>query len=355
MSMPESRPIAYRAAIIDALAEEMRRDLNVVMIGEDIGKAGGVFKQTEGLFEEFGALRVIDTPISEAGSFGLTVGAAMTGLRPVFEVMFGDFMTLIMDQLVNQAAKVHYMSAGQFTAPIVVRTIIGTGSFLGPQHSQSLYAWACHVPGLKVAVPSSAADAKGLYKSAIRDDNPVLIFEDRMLYGAKEAVPIGEYLVPLGRAAIKRAGRDLTIVAIGRMVQHAQKAAAELAEAEIEAEIIDPRTLVPLDVETLLESVKRTNRVLVVDGASRQYGAAAEIAATLSEIAFDWLDAPVARLCAENVPIPVSRTLEPLVQPTPGRIVEEARRLTVGLSTLSFQRDTRCRTYLTPRIDAGIS
>lgn len=328
--MSDGHSTNYRAAIIEALAEEMRRDRNVVMLGEDIGKAGGVFKQTDGLFEEFGAARVIDTPISEAGSFGMAVGAAMSGLRPVFEVMFGDFMTLIMDQLVNQAAKVGYMSAGQFSVPLVVRTTIGTGSNLGPQHSQSLYAWACHVPGLKIVVPSTPGDAKGLYKSAIRDDNPVLIFEDRMLYGMKGQVGGKDGLIPIGKADVKRPGRDVTVIAIGRMVQHALKAAGELAREGIEIEVVDPRTLAPLDVDTLVESVRKTNRVLVVDGGVRQYGAAAEIAAALSEEAFDWLDAPVTRLCARDVPIPVSRTLEPLVQPNPARIVDAVRALLIG-------------------------
>lgn len=325
--MSEGRQTTYRAAIIEALAEEMQRDPTVVLIGEDIGRAGGVFKQTEGLFEEFGAGRVIDTPISEPGSFGMAVGASMAGLRPVFEVMFGDFMTLIMDQLVNQAAKVSYMSAGQFSAPLVVRTTMGTGSHLGPQHSQSLYAWSCHVPGLKVAIPSTAADAKGIYKSAIRDDNPVLIFEDRMLYSLKGAIPDGDHLVPLGQADIKREGADITIVSVGRMVQHALAAAADLARDGISAEVVDPRTLAPLDVDTLVASVRKTHRALVVDGGVRNHGAGAEIAATLSEEAFDWLDAPVTRLCGENVPIPISRTLEPLVQPNPARIRDAARRL----------------------------
>jgi len=327
--MPE-RLVTYRDAIIEALAEEMRRDDTVVLLGEDIGKAGGVFKETEGLFAEFGALRVIDTPISEAGAFGMAVGASMTGLRPVFEVMFCDFMTLIMDQLVNQAAKLHYMSAGQYSAPLVVRTTMGTGSNLGPQHSQSLYAWACHVPGLKVAVPSDAADAKGLYKAAIRDDNPVFIFEDRLLYGVKSPVPEGEHLVPLGAADVKRTGRDVTVVAVGRMVQHALKAAAALAEEGIEVEVVDPRTLVPLDLDALVASVRKTNRALVVDGGASQYGAGGEIAASLAEAAFDWLDAPVARLCAENVPIPISRSLEPLVQPSPATIADAVRRLMTG-------------------------
>lgn len=320
----------YRGAIISAIADEMRRSPSVVLIGEDIGKAGGVFKQTEGLFEEFGASRVIDTPISEPGSFGIAVGAAMTGLRPIFEVMFGDFMTLIMDQLVNQAAKVNYMSGGAYSVPIVVRTTMGTGSNLGPQHSQSLYAWACHVPGLKVAVPATVADACEIYKAAIRDNNPVIIFEDRMLYGLKGKSFVGDNPAPLGTAKVLREGTDVTIIAVGRMVQHALKAAQNLAEINISAEILDPRTLMPLDVATLSASVRKTNRVLIVDGGPRQYGAGAEIAATLSEEVFDWLDAPVTRLCAENVPIPVSRSLEPLVQPNPGRIMDAVRLLMAG-------------------------
>lgn len=325
--MPDSHQATYRAAIIEALAEEMRRDPNVIVVGEDVGKAGGVFKQTQGLFEEFGAARVIDTPISEPGAFGMCVGAAMTGLRPVFEVMFDDFMTLIMDQLVNQAAKIHYMSFGKVNVPLVVRTTMGTGSNLGPQHSQLLHAWCCHVPGLKVVVPSTAADAKGLFKSAIRDNNPVLIFEERMLYGATSEIPASEHLVPLGVADVKRDGRDVTIVAVGRCVQHALTAAQTLAGQGIEAEVVDPRSLVPLDVATLVSSVQKTSRALVVDGGVRQYGAGAEIAATLSELAFDWLDAPVTRLCAEDIPIPFSRSLEPLVQPSAARIVEQAHKL----------------------------
>jgi len=320
----------YRGAIISAIAEEMRRDPAVVLIGEDIGKAGGVFKQTEGLFEEFGASRVIDTPISEPGSFGIAVGAAMTGLRPIFEVMFGDFMTLIMDQLVNQAAKVNYMSGGAYSVPMVVRTTMGTGSNLGPQHSQSLYAWACHVPGLKVAVPATVADACEIYKAAIRDNNPVIIFEDRMLYGLKGKSFDGDSPAPLGTAKVLREGTDVTIIAVGRMVQHALKAAQDLAKMNLSAEVVDPRTLMPLDVATLSASVRKTNRVLIVDGGPRQYGAGAEIAATLSEEVFDWLDAPVTRLCAENVPIPVSRSLEPLVQPNPSRIMEAVRALMAG-------------------------
>lgn len=325
--MPDIHETNYRAAIIEALGEEMERDANVVMIGEDIGKAGGVFKQTEGLFERFGASRVIDTPISEAGSFGMAVGAAMTGLRPVFEVMFGDFMTLIMDSLVNQAAKVGYMSGGQYSVPLVVRCTMGTGSNLGPQHSQSLYAWACHVPGLKVVVPSTPADAKGLYKAAIRDPNPVLIFEDRMLYSTKGQVGNADSVTQIGSAEVKREGQHATIVAVGRMVRLALAAAETLHAEGIEVEVIDPRTLAPLDTSALVASVQKTNRVLVVDGGARAYGAGAEIAASLSEGAFDWLDAPVGRLCGADVPIPFSRSLEPFVQPTQASIASAIRHL----------------------------
>jgi pyruvate/2-oxoglutarate/acetoin dehydrogenase E1 component len=317
----------YREAVLDGLREEMTRDPTVVMLGEDIGAAGGVFKQTEGLFEQFGALRVVDTPISESGAFGIAVGAAMTGMRPIFEVMFGDFITLIMDQLVNQAAKVRYMSAGAITVPLVVRTTMGIGANLGPQHSQSLYAWAAHVPGLKVVIPSSPADAKGLFKAAIRDDDPVLIFEDRLLYSRKGPVPDGDEVIALGSASIKRPGRDLTIIAVGRMVHVALDAAEILAREGIEAEVIDPRTLVPLDTDTMVESVKRTNRALVVDGGARNFGAAAEIAMRVYEGAFDSLDAPIERLAGADVPIPLSRSLEPLTQPDVNAVVSAARAL----------------------------
>ena len=325
--MPE---LTFRAAVLDALAAEMRRDPDVLLLGEDVGAAGGVFKQTEGLFAEFGAGRVIDTPISESGAFGLCVGAAMTGSRPVFEVMFGDFITLVMDQLVNQAAKVHYMSAGQYRVPLVLRTAIGIGSNLGPQHSQSLHAWAAHIPGLKVVMPSDPADARGLMAAAIRDDNPVVFFEDRLLYTMRGPVPAGDHLVPIGRAAIKRPGDDVTMVATGRMVQVALAAAALLAGQGISAEVVDPRSLVPLDLDTILASVRKTSRALVVDGGTRQFGVTGEIAAEIAERAFDWLDAPVLRLGAENVPIPFSKTLEPLMLPDAAALAARAATLVRG-------------------------
>ncbi len=328
--MISARTITYRAAVLEALFGEMRLDDSVIMMGEDVGTAGGVFKQTEGLFAEFGAGRVIDTPISEAGAFGIAVGAAMTGQRPVFEVMFGDFITLIMDQLVNQAAKVNYMSAGQFHVPLVVRTAVGIGSNLGPQHSQSLHAWLTHVPGLKVVMPSTPADAKGLMAAAIRDNNPVVFFEDRMLYNLRDTVPEGDHLVPIGCAEVKRTGEDVTLIATGRMVHTALAAAELMAQEEISAEVVDPRSLVPLDVDGLVESVKKTSRAVVVDGGYRQYGITGEIAAIVAEHAFDWLDSPVIRIGGADVPIPFSKTLEPLTLPDAQRLARDAAALVRG-------------------------
>lgn len=328
--MPDGRIMTFRAAVLESLIAEMRRDGSVIMMGEDVGIAGGVFKQTEGLFKEFGADRVIDTPISEAGAFGIAVGAAMTGQRPVFEVMFGDFITLVMDQLVNQAAKIHYMSGGQYAVPLVLRTAVGIGASLGPQHSQSLHAWAAHIPGLKVVMPSTPADAKGLMTAAIRDGNPVVFVEDRMLYNLQGVVPEGEHVVAIGSADVKRPGTDVTVVATSRMTQVALAAAELLAPQGISVEVVDPRSLVPLDTETLVESVKRTSRLMVVDGGYRQYGITGEIAATIAEVAFDWLDAPVVRIGAENVPIPFSKALEPLVLPDPSRLASSLAELVRG-------------------------
>jgi pyruvate dehydrogenase E1 component beta subunit len=328
--MPSARPLTYRAAVLEALFGEMRRDGTVIMLGEDIGAAGGVFKQTEGLFAEFGATRIIDTPISESGAFGMAVGAAMAGQRPVFEVMFGDFITLIMDQLVNQAAKLHYMSAGQFNVPLVVRTAVGIGGNLGPQHSQSLHAWSAHIPGLKVVMPSTPADAKGLMAAAIRDDNPVVFFEDRMLYNIRGDVPVRDHIVPIGRADVKREGRDVSIIAISRMVHTALAAAELLAKDDISAEVLDPRSLVPLDIDALLTSVKKTSRAIVVDGGYLQYGVTGELAATISEHAFDYLDAPVLRAGSANLPIPFSKTLEPLMLPDAQKLAQVAAALVRG-------------------------
>jgi acetoin:2,6-dichlorophenolindophenol oxidoreductase subunit beta len=326
--MHEELDFTYRDAIREAMTEEMERDSTVILMGEDIGAAGGVFKQTDGLLARFGAQRVIDTPISEAGAFGLAVGAAMTGARPIFEVMFGDFITLILDQLINQAAKVSYMSAGAFNVPLVVRTTIGSGSSLGAQHSQSPYALCANVPGLKIAVPAQAADAKILLQAAIRDNGPVVVFEDRNSYSIRGSRPPPNASFELGRAAVVREGKDATVVAIGRMVRIASQAADLLAEDGIEIEIIDPRTLVPLDLETMIQSVRKTGRVLVLDMAPARYGVAGEIAASLSEEAFDWLDAPVSRLAGSNVPVPVSRALERLVVPDAAAIATSVKTLT---------------------------
>jgi len=325
--MSHKREITVRAAILEALTGEMERDPSVFMLGEDIGEAGGIFKQTEGLFSAFGAQRIIDTPISEPAIMGLAVGAAMTGMRPIVEIMFADFITLVMDQLVNQAAKVSYMSAGGYSVPLVLRTAVGIGGSVGPQHSQSFYAWAAHVPGLKVIVPSTPADAKGLFISAIRDNNPVVIFEDRMTYNQKGVVPEGEHVVPLGKADVKRAGEDVTIIAISRMVHVALSAADLLAEQGISAEVVDLRSLVPLDTETLVESVKKTSRAVVVDGAHEMYGVTGEIAALVGEQAFDYLDAPVMRLGAPQTPVPFTRELESLMVPDASQIVDKVRHM----------------------------
>ena len=316
------RNITLKAAVLEAMFEEMEVDENVVLIGEDVGAAGGVFKQTEGLFETFGADRVIDTPISESAIFGLSVGAAMAGSRPIIEVMFGDFLTLVMDQLVNQAAKVHYMSAGGFNVPLVLRTGIGIGGSLGPQHSQSLHSWLAHIPGLKVVMPSSAADAKGLFKAAVKDNNPVIFMEDRMTYNLKEHVPAGEKIIPLGLAAVKRKGVEVTIFAISRAV-HTALAAAEilLEEKNISTEVVDLRTLAPLDIKTIVSSVNKTGRALVLDGGHQSFGITGEIAATIGELVFDYLDAPVMRLAAPDIPVPYSPSLESLMVPSVDQVV----------------------------------
>lgn len=325
--MPSEKMLTVKEAILEALFEEMARDDRVCVIGEDVGAAGGVFGQTKGLFETFGAHRVVDTPISEPAIFGMTVGAAMAGMRPVVEVMFGDFITLVMDQLVNQAAKIHYMSAGGYQVPLVLRTAVGVGGNLGPQHSQSFHAWLAHVPGLKVVMPQSPADAKGLMKAAIRDNNPVVFIEDRTTYNIKGPVPDGDVIVPLGVAKIVREGRDVTIVAVSRMVQIAAKAAEILAAEGIAVEIVDPRSLVPLDRETILASVRKTSRALVLDAGHLDYGITGEIAATISERAFDYLDAPVARLAAPSVLIPCNTVLEPLVVPNERQIAQKIREM----------------------------
>jgi pyruvate/2-oxoglutarate/acetoin dehydrogenase E1 component len=319
------REITLSQAVNEAIAEEMRRDSSVFLLGEDVAEAGTPFKVLSGLVEEFGTDRIIDTPISEPGFAGIAVGAAMTGGRPIVDLMFGDFLGLIMDQIANQAAKTHYMSGGKLQVPMVLRTNMGATRRSAAQHSQSLHAWVCHIPGLKVAMPSSAYEAKGLLKSAIRDNNPVILFEDKMMYQEKAPVPEEEYLVPLGEAAVLREGRDITFVATSSMVQVAQKAAEILSGDGIEAEVVDPRTLVPLDEETILSSVRKTSRAVVIDEGYQSFGVTAEIAARIGEKAFYDLDAPVQRMGAMDVPIPFSPALEDLTVPTPEGVAERAR------------------------------
>ncbi|NKB66858.1 MAG: alpha-ketoacid dehydrogenase subunit beta [Candidatus Latescibacteria bacterium] len=324
--MPDQQ-ITFREAIIQAMQEEMRRDETVFLMGEDVGKSGGIFKCSEGLFEEFGGKRVLDTPIAEAGYIGLSVGAAMTGMRPIAELMFGDFSLLTMDQIVNQAAKIRYMSGGQCKVPLTIRLSMGAGRSSAAQHSQSLHALFAHIPGLKVAIPSCPADAKGLLKTAIRDDNPVLFFEDKMMYNDTGPVPEEEYALPFGQAHIKRAGDDVTLVATSSMVEVSLQAAEQLAQAGIEAEVVDPRTLFPLDIDTLVNSVKKTGYAVVVDEGVQRYGVTGELASTLTEQAFDYLDAPVARIGAADVPVPFSPTLELPTIPAPERVVDTVQSL----------------------------
>ena len=325
--MPEVavRELTLGEAVREAIAEEMRRDARVFIMGEDVAEAGTPFKVLSGLVEEFGKERVRDTPISEAGFTGVAVGAAMAGLRPVVDIMFGDFLTLTMDQMVNQAAKVHYMSGGAWKVPMVMRATLGAGRRSAAQHSQSLHAWFSHVPGLKVVLPSTPYDAKGLMKTAIRDDNPVLFFEDKMMFKLKGPVPIEEYTIPFGVADIKRAGTDITIVATSSMVQVALGAAALLEEIGISAEVIDPRTTWPLDEKTLIDSVKKTSRAIVVDEGYERYGVTAEIASVIATGAFYHLDAPVKRIGAMHVPIPFSPPLEDATIPTEQAVFDAAR------------------------------
>ncbi|HZD57525.1 MAG TPA: alpha-ketoacid dehydrogenase subunit beta [Anaerolineales bacterium] len=327
--MPDQkvRELTFGEAINEALAEELRRDPRVFILGEDVAEAGTPFKVLSGLVQEFGPDRVKDTPISEAGITGISVGAAMTGLRPVVDIMFGDFITLAMDQMVNQAAKVHYMSGGKLKVPMVMRTTLGATRRSAAQHSQSLHALLSHIPGLKVAVPSTPYDAKGLLKTAIRDDNPVAFFEDKMMYKLTGPVPVEEFTIPFGVADIKREGRDISIVATSSMVQVALEAADLLAELEISAEILDPRTTYPLDKGTLIESAKKTSRAIVVDEGYERYGVTGEIASVIAEGAFYYLDAPVKRLGAMDVPIPFSPALEDLTVPTAQVLVELAKTL----------------------------
>jgi acetoin:2,6-dichlorophenolindophenol oxidoreductase subunit beta len=322
-----TREITLGQAIREALAEELRRDPRVFVIGEDVAEAGTPFKVLAGLVEEFGPERIIDSPISEPGITGMGVGAAMTGMHPVVDIMFGDFLGLAMDQIFNQAAKVHYMSGGKLKAPLVIRTTLGATRRSAAQHSQSLHAWVSHVPGLKVVLPSTPYDAKGLLKTAIRDDNPVVYFEDKMMYQLKGPVPEEEYLIPFGVADIKRAGADITIVATSSMVQVALAAADTLQQIGISAEVVDPRTTSPLDKDALIASAKKTSRAIVMDEGYERYGVTAEIASIIADGAFYYLDAPVKRLGAMDVPVPFSPVLEDQTVPTAEAVTELAKTL----------------------------
>jgi len=324
--MPEAlgREITFAEAIREALAEELRRDAAVCIFGEDVAEAGTPFKVLSGLVEEFGPERVVDTPISEAGFTEIAVGAAMTGLRPVVDIMKWVYPQPALGQMVNQAAKIHYMSGGRWKVPMVMRTTLGATRRSAAQHSQSLHAWFSHVPGLKVALPSTPYDAKGLLKTAIRDQNPVAFFEDKMMYKMKGNVPADEYTVPFGVADVKRVGDDITLVATSSMVQVALEAADLLAQSGINAEVIDPRTTWPLDEKTLIDSAKKTSRAMVIDEGYGRYGVTSEIASVIAEGAFFDLEAPVRRMGAMHVPIPFSPPLEDVTVPTSKTVFEAA-------------------------------
>ena len=324
------REITLGEAVREALAEEMRRDPTVFIMGEDVAEAGTPFKVLSGLVEEFGPRRVIDTPISEAGFTGIGVGAAITGMRPVIDIMFGDFITLTMDQMVNQASKTHYMSGGKLKVPLVLRTTLGATRRSGAQHSQSLHAWLSHIPGLKVVLPSTPYDAKGLLKTAIRDDNPVAFFEDKMMFKTKGPVPEEDYTIPFGVADVKRSGEDITLVATSSMVYVALDAADLLAAEGISAEVVDPRTTFPLDKQTLIDSAKKTSHVIVIDEGYQRYGVTGEIASVIADGAFYYLDAPVKRMGAMDVPVPFSPVLEDLTVPTAASVAAAAKSLCAG-------------------------
>ncbi len=322
------REMTYANAIKEAMCEEMRRDENVFLLGEDVGRYGGAFGVSVGMFEEFGEERVRDTPISEAAIAGAAAGAAVTGMRPIAEIMFSDFTTIAMDQLVNQAAKMRYMFGGKAKVPMVLRTPGGSGTGAAAQHSQSLEAWFCHVPGLKVVIPSTPYDAKGLLKAAIRDDNPVMFIEQKLLYRRKGLVPEEEYVIPLGQADVKLTGTDLTIITYGRMVPLCLEVADHFAKEGVSIEVVDPRTLVPLDKETIIESAKKTGRVLVVHEACKTGGYGAEIASAITESeAFLYLDAPIRRECGLDVPIPYCPELEKNAVPTLDKVTQAVREL----------------------------
>jgi pyruvate dehydrogenase E1 component beta subunit len=318
--------MTVREALRDAMAEEMRRDKSVFVMGEEVAEYQGAYKVTQGLLQEFGAMRVIDTPITEHGFTGLGIGAAFAGLKPIIEFMTFNFAMQAMDHLINSAAKTRYMSGGQMGASVVFRGPNGPAARVAAQHSQDFTAWYSHIPGLKVVAPYTAADAKGLLKSAIRDPNPVIFLENEILYGQSFPVPkLDDYLVPIGKARVARSGTDVTIVAWSMSMTYALKAAEELSKEDISAEVIDLRTLKPMDMATIIESVKRTGRVVTVEEGWRQSGVGAEIAASVTEQAFDWLDAPVTRVTGKDVPMPYAANLEKLALPSVAEVVAAAK------------------------------
>jgi pyruvate dehydrogenase E1 component beta subunit len=317
--------ITYRDALTQALREELRRDPNVFLMGEEVGVYQGAYKVSKGLLQEFGERRIIDTPITEEGFAGVGVGAAMVGLRPIIEMMTWNFSLLAMDQIINGAAKMFYMSGGQFKIPIVVRGPGGAAHQLAAQHSQSIESWYAHVPGLKVVAPSTPYDAKGLLKSAIRDDDPVIFFEGETLYGSKGEVPEEDYTVPIGVSEVKRPGTDVTIIAWSKMVTVALKAADTLAAEGISCEVVDPRTLRPLDDAPILESVRKTNRCVILEEGWPYAGLGAQIAYQIQQAAFGDLDAPVTRVTGVDVPMPYAKNLEHLAMPSPARLVAAVR------------------------------
>jgi pyruvate dehydrogenase E1 component beta subunit len=321
------REIEYREAIREAIIEEMDRDRKVFLIGEDIGIYGGAFKAYKGLLDKYGPDRVINTPISEAAIIGAGIGAALTGYRPIVEIMFIDFATLAMDQIANQAAKIHFMSGGSLNVPLVIRTQGGVGKGLATQHSQSLEAWFYHIPGLKVVMPSTSYDVKGLLKTAVRDNSPVMFIEHKMIYPVKSPVPDEEYTIPFGKADIKRKGEDITIFAYSNMVLRSLEAAEELEKDRISCEIIDPRTLVPLDIDTAVNSVKKTGRLIIVSEACRRGSVASDISARITERAFDYLSAPVKIVAGLDTPIPYNSTLEQASIPQKADIIKAVKEL----------------------------
>lgn len=325
------REITFREALRQALLEEMQRDSGVFLLGEDIGRHGGTFKVTDGLLEEFGPERVLETPISESGFIGAAVGAALMGMKPVAEIMFVDFITIPMDQLVNNAAKMCYMYDGEATVPMVVRANCGAGVRMGVNHSQSFEAWFAHVPGLKVVIPSNPADALGLLKSSIRDPNPVIFLEHKALYNSKGPVPEGDYLVPIGQADVKRDGTDVTVVAIGVMVPRALAAAARLEQEGISVEVIDPRSLQPLDEDIIVASACKTGKVVVAQEAAGPCSCGSEIAAVIGRKAFGYLDMPIEMVCEPFTPIPFSPVLEDFVVPKEEQIIAAVRRAIGGV------------------------